>query len=133
MKANCSSCIHNRGGCRNRDEDGLPFCNWEFDYERLDRRDPANWPDDSDFDEEEADMPKDNDVFDELRNYIGAVQNDLNDARKFADRQFSRVECSELRSIFRSIDDLLDEAFDEVDALQDEMREDGQLQEEDEE
>ena len=53
MKPICSSCIHNRGGCKNRDEDGRPSCDWQFDSERLDRRDPANWPDDSDFDEEE--------------------------------------------------------------------------------
>lgn len=120
MKANCSSCIHNRGGCRNRDEDGLPFCNWEFDYERLDPRDPANWPDDSDFDEEEADMPKDNDVFDELRNYIDSIQYEVNELRRFVDRSFSRSKSAELRSIIRSIDNLLDEASDEVDCLEEE-------------
>lgn len=122
MKENCSSCIHNRGGCRNRDEDGLPFCNWEFDYERLDRRDPANWPDDSDFDERSLEMSQDSDaeVFEELRSGIESIQNETNELRRLVDRSFSRSKSAELRSIIRSIDNLLDEASDEVDCLEEE-------------
>ena len=56
MKIICNSCIHNRGGCTNRDEEGQHCCDWHFDYERLDSRDPSNWPDEEDFLEADAEQ-----------------------------------------------------------------------------
>lgn len=61
MKALCYSCAHRRGGCNCKDEDGLHTCEWAFDSERLDRRDPSNWPDDDDFEEEEKEDEDDED------------------------------------------------------------------------
>ncbi len=76
----------------------------------------------------------DDEVFEELLNYIDSIQNDVNELRRLVDRSFPRPQSAELRSIIRSIDDVLDEAFDEVDALQDEALDDaGFSQEEDEE
>lgn len=76
----------------------------------------------------------DDEVFEELRNYIDSIQHDVNELRRLVDRSFPRPQSAELRNIIRSIDDLLDEAFDEVDALQDEALDDaGFSQEEDEE
>lgn len=67
-------------------------------------------------------MSQDSDaeVFEELRSGIESIQNEVNELRRLVDRSFSRSKSAELRSIIRSIDNLLDEASDEVDCLEEE-------------